>query len=402
MPHCIETEITDSLVILIYEWSGIVYNKRDHKYEVIFVKTGRTEKETAEKDSKSAKDEVKTLVSAEKTGGETESCDHAQYSAKEGEESAEKTKIGKGTEGEQAKRRTLSEKLKLILILGLSFLKIGLFTFGGGYAMIALIQKEFVSKRKWVGETEFMDVVAIAESTPGPLAINSATYIGYKVGKTAGAAISTLCVCIPSFVIIYLISLFFDAFLKFTVVQYAFKGIQVCVVFLIFTAGWKMLKQMQKDLFNWILFAGTFLCLLIFSVTAVDFSSVFYILICGAAGLCIYLISLARKRERKKLAAVSVQKQNDVMQKNEQNLQRLRSEDKKTDAGVQEINASTPIVMNRSGQQEETKNEDLTGKQEKVKNDDQTKIQETIKEAEQTVQEETKSEEEKALKERKR
>ena len=110
------------------------------------------------------------------------------------------------------KKARLRAKLKRILILGLSFLKIGLFTFGGGYAMIALIQKEFVAKRKWIGNDEFLDMVAIAESTPGPLAINSATYIGYKAGGAWGAAASTLCVCIPSFVIIYLISLFFNAF----------------------------------------------------------------------------------------------------------------------------------------------------------------------------------------------
>ena len=95
--------------------------------------------------------------------------------------------------------------LRRLLVLALSFLKIGLFTFGGGYAMIALIQKEFVAKKKWVGEEEFLDMVAIAESTPGPLAINSATYIGYKAGGVWGAAVSTLCVCIPSFLIIYLI-----------------------------------------------------------------------------------------------------------------------------------------------------------------------------------------------------
>lgn len=188
--------------------------------------------------------------------------------------------------------------LKRLLILGLSFLKIGLFTFGGGYAMIALIQKEFVTKKKWVGEEEFLDLVAIAESTPGPLAINSATYIGYKAGGVWGAAISTLCVCIPSFLIIYLISLFFDAFLQFQLVNYAFKGIQVAVVFLIVSAGWKMFKQMKKNAFNVVLFSGVFGCLVAFSVFAVDFSTLFYILICGACGLAVYLTSLVAKRRK--------------------------------------------------------------------------------------------------------
>lgn len=186
--------------------------------------------------------------------------------------------------------------LRRLLILGLSFLKIGLFTFGGGYAMIALIQKEFVTKKKWLGDEEFLDMVAIAESTPGPLAINSATYIGYKAGGVWGAAISTLCVCIPSFLIIYLISLFFDAFLQLTLVNYAFKGIQVAVVFLILNAGWKMLRQMKKNVFNLILFCGVFGCLVGFSVFAVDFSTLFYILICGACGLAVYLTALVAKR----------------------------------------------------------------------------------------------------------
>lgn len=332
-------EKTGSFFILIYEWFGMVYNKWDQKYEVIIVKKCTVKKETAEKEiseKETAETEFKTTENgshmplSEKESAEPNVCVQTQ-SASDGAGTTEKTDKS-GIDGKSAKHRVFVEKLKLILVLGLSFLKIGLFTFGGGYAMIALIQKEFVSKRKWISETEFMDVVAIAESTPGPLAINSATYIGYKIGKTAGATISTLCVCIPSFVIIYLISLFFDAFLKFTVVQYAFKGIQVCVVFLIFTAGWKMLKQMQKDLFNWVLFIGTFLCLVVFSITAIDFSSIFYILICGAAGLGVYLISLARKRERKRETAVSAQKQNDVEQKNEQNAE-LSANIKRDDKG---------------------------------------------------------------------
>lgn len=335
-------EKTGSFFILIYEWFGMVYNKWDQKYEVIIVKKRTVKRETAEKqipEKETAETEFKTTENgshmplSEKESAEPKMCVQTQ-SASDGAGTTEKTdKTDKsGIDGKSAKHRAFVEKLKLILVLGLSFLKIGLFTFGGGYAMIALIQKEFVSKRKWISETEFMDVVAIAESTPGPLAINSATYIGYKIGKTVGATISTLCVCIPSFVIIYLISLFFDAFLKFTVVQYAFKGIQVCVVFLIFTAGWKMLKQMQKDLFNWVLFIGTFLCLVVFSITAIDFSSIFYILICGAAGLGVYLISLARKRERKRETAVSAQKQNDVEQKNEQNAE-LSANIKRNDKG---------------------------------------------------------------------
>ena len=140
--------------------------------------------------------------------------------------------------------------MKKYLDLFLTMLKIGLFTFGGGYAMIALLENEFVSKKKWLEKDEFLDVTAIAESTPGPIAINAATYIGYKNSGVIGSMIATLGICIPSFVIIYAISLFFDAFLSFTLVAYAFKGIQICVVYLILTAGLKMLKQMKKTTFN--------------------------------------------------------------------------------------------------------------------------------------------------------
>ena len=113
----------------------------------------------------------------------------------------------------------------LLCKLFFTMMKIGLFTFGGGYAMLALFEAEFVDKKKWIGKTEFMDMLAIAESTPGPLAINGATYVGYKIAGFLGALVSTVAVCIPSFAIIYAISLFFDRFLSLTFVAYAFAGI---------------------------------------------------------------------------------------------------------------------------------------------------------------------------------
>ena len=103
-----------------------------------------------------------------------------------------------------------------------TFFKIGAFTFGGGYAMVALLEHEFVEEKRWLTREEFLDMVAIAESTPGPVAVNSATYIGYKLAGAAGAAASTLAVCLPSFAVISLISLFFDRFLQLTVVANAF------------------------------------------------------------------------------------------------------------------------------------------------------------------------------------
>ena len=189
------------------------------------------------------------------------------------------------------------KQTKGYLSLFLTMLKIGLFTFGGGYAMIALLENEFVEKKKWLEKDEFLDVAAIAESTPGPIAINAATYIGYKNAGMIGSIIATLGICIPSFVIVYAISLFFDAFLSLTLVAYAFKGIQICVVYLILTAGLKMLKQMKKTAFNIIIISITLVCMIVFSLFSVKFSTIFYILISGICGVVVYLIGKIRKEE---------------------------------------------------------------------------------------------------------
>ncbi len=199
---------------------------------------------------------------------------------------------------EEEKQTSKNGKAKQLFILFLTYLKIGAFTFGGGYAMIALLEKEFVDRRKWILHDEFMDMLAIAESTPGPIAINCATYIGYKVGKFLGALVATLAVCIPSFVIIFVISLFFDAFLEIKLAAYAFKGIQACVVFLILSAGIKMLVKMKKTPQNIVFFLLTFGVMIAFSLCAVAFSSIYYILIGGAAGLIIYLIRFAVQRKK--------------------------------------------------------------------------------------------------------
>ena len=191
------------------------------------------------------------------------------------------------------------KKLKGYLSLFLTMLKIGLFTFGGGYAMIALLENEFVEKKSWLEKDEFLDVAAIAESTPGPIAINAATYIGYKNAGILGSIIATLGICIPSFVIIYTISLLFDAFLSLTLVAYAFRGIQVCVVYLILTAGLKMQKQLQKNAFNRIVVSATLICMVVFSLLAVRFSTIFYILIGGVSGVVVYLLGKIRREEKK-------------------------------------------------------------------------------------------------------
>ena len=179
-----------------------------------------------------------------------------------------------------------------------TMMKIGLFTFGGGYAMLALLDSEFIEKKKWLEKDEFVDMAAIAESTPGPIAINAATYIGYKMSGLVGALISTVAVCTPSFVIVYLISLFFDRFLSLEYAAYAFRGIQICVIYLILSAGIKILKGMKKSAFNITVMLAVIIAMVAFSVFSVKFSTVFLILICGVAGVAANLIKeILRKRD---------------------------------------------------------------------------------------------------------
>ena len=179
--------------------------------------------------------------------------------------------------------------MKKYATLFFTMLKIGLFTFGGGYAMIALLEHEIVEKKQWLTKDEFLDMTALAESTPGPIAVNASTYIGWKQGGFFGAAAATLGVCLPSFMIIYVISLVFDAFLSVTLVSCAFRGVQMGVIYLIFSAGFKLLKSIKKTAFNVTLLVLTGACMIVFSLFAVHFSTVFYILICGAAGVFAYL-----------------------------------------------------------------------------------------------------------------
>lgn len=177
-----------------------------------------------------------------------------------------------------------------LISLFLTMMKIGLFSFGGGYAMLALVETELVSKKRWIGKEEFLDMVAISESTPGPLAINSATYIGYRLAGVIGALTATAAVVLPSFTVLFAISFFFDAFLSFSYVAYAFQGIRVCVVFLILSAGFGMLKSVRRHPLELTILGATFLGMLLTSLFAVDFSSIFYILIGGAAGLFVFLL----------------------------------------------------------------------------------------------------------------
>ena len=189
------------------------------------------------------------------------------------------------------------KRKKNIFELFFTMFKIGLFTFGGGYAMIAILENEFVEKKKWTDKEDFLNMLAIAESTPGPIAINSATYLGYKKAGVLGSAVATLGVVLPSFMIIFTISLFFDAFLSLTYVAYAFKGIQACVVYLILSAGIKLFKGVKKNAYSITAFILTVSVLVALALFSIKFSAIFYVLIGGVAGLVIHLIAKLRKKE---------------------------------------------------------------------------------------------------------
>lgn len=130
--------------------------------------------------------------------------------------------------------------------LFLTFAKIGLFTFGGGYAMISMIENACVENKKWISHDDMMNITVIAESTPGPIAINCATFVGYKQRGLIGAIVATMGIVFPSFAIIYLIAILMDDFLEITFIANAFKGIKLAVGILILDAALKMIQKMQR------------------------------------------------------------------------------------------------------------------------------------------------------------
>ena len=147
---------------------------------------------------------------------------------------------------------------KNIIQLFITFFKTGLLTFGGGYAMIPILQREVSEKRKWIDEREIIDILAISESTPGPIAINTATYVGYEVAGFWGSFFATLGLVLPSFGIIFLISFFYKDFMTWTVVQAAFKGLRIGVIILLIKAVIKLKKSIKFSVLSWIIFAITF------------------------------------------------------------------------------------------------------------------------------------------------
>ena len=153
----------------------------------------------------------------------------------------------------------LKNRYKALWKVFTTFFKIGAFTFGGGYAMIPLIQKEAVEKNGWVTDEDILEIIAIAESTPGPIAINSATFVGYRTCGVLGSVAATLGVVLPSFILIYAISFVLRQFQELKAVQYAFQGIRAGVLALLCKALWGMYKKNQKNWAAYIVMAGAFI-----------------------------------------------------------------------------------------------------------------------------------------------
>ncbi len=186
----------------------------------------------------------------------------------------------------------MKEKLKKVFQLFITFIKIGAFTFGGGYAMVPLIQRETVEKKKWINDDDILEIVAIAESTPGPIAVNSATFVGYKTAGVLGAAAATIGVVLPSFTIIYFISFVIDKFENNTAVKYAFSGIRAGVLALIIKALWTMSKKNAKNIISFIITAFAFI------FAALNINVIYIIFACAVTGIVSSLIMSGREKKK--------------------------------------------------------------------------------------------------------
>ncbi|QFJ55319.1 chromate transporter [Pseudobutyrivibrio xylanivorans] len=189
----------------------------------------------------------------------------------------------------------------MLIDLFLTFAKIGVFTFGGGYAMISLIENACVDNKRWITHDEMMNIIVIAESTPGPIAINCATYVGYKKGKLPGAIIVTLGMILPSFAIIYAVSRFLNGFLEITWVSNAFRGIKIAVGILIVDAAIKMLKKMKQKPMQISIVICSGLTMFLINVFAVNISSMILMLAAAFIGIIVFVIknNMEKRREEK-------------------------------------------------------------------------------------------------------
>lgn len=181
--------------------------------------------------------------------------------------------------------------MNILLDLFLTFSKIGLFTFGGGYAMISMIENNCVERKQWITHDEMMNVTVIAESTPGPIAINCATFTGYKKAGFFGALAATLGMIVPSFMVIYLISMFLDHFWELTIIASAFKGIKIAVGLLILDAAITMIKKMHKKKLPRTIMICSCIVMFCINLFAWNFSSISLMLIAAVVSLTIFILN---------------------------------------------------------------------------------------------------------------
>ena len=191
----------------------------------------------------------------------------------------------------------MKEKLKRLFQVFFTFFRIGAFTFGGGYAMIPLIQNEAVEKHHWVTDDDILEIIAIAESTPGPIAINAATFVGYRAAGVLGSIVATLGVVLPSFMIILALSFVLEAFQEVRAVQYAFFGIRAGVLALLCKALWTMYKKAPKGWAAYVVMAGAFILTAINKFGIFKINMIFVIIGCAVFGL---VTSLSMERRGKK------------------------------------------------------------------------------------------------------
>ena len=187
--------------------------------------------------------------------------------------------------------------MHILLNLFLTFGRIGLFTFGGGYAMISVIEHICVEKKKWISSEDLLEMTVIAESTPGPIAINCATFTGYKIAGLPGATVATLGMVIPSFLIIYLISLFLENFLELTFVANAFMGIKIAVGLLILEAGLKMAKKARKTPLTRIIIAAACVAMLVIHLLSWNISSISLMITAAIISLTVFVIGDGRRKK---------------------------------------------------------------------------------------------------------
>ncbi len=196
---------------------------------------------------------------------------------------------------------SIKELLKRTLNLFLTFFKIGAFTFGGGYAMVGLIHKEMVEKKKWIGDEEMLDIIAIAESTPGVIALNTATYVGAKVAGVLGAFVASIAVMLPSIAIITGISFAIDEFGSNKYVKWAFLGIRSAVAALILNAAIKLSKNNEKKLVCYVVMGIALVLALLSTFEVIALDMVFIILGAALFGI-IWGIATRKIKPEKKVA----------------------------------------------------------------------------------------------------